>query len=42
VLDLVVEVSGEATWWIGATFDPINGKLLQKGIVPSNYLSNEQ
>lgn len=40
VLDMPLPASGEdSTWWIGGKFDPQTGKLLCKGVFPSNYIT---
>lgn len=38
LLDMPLPAVGESTWWVAAKFDPTNGRLLQKGIIPSNYI----
>ena len=38
ILDMPL-TSDESTWWIGARFDQQTGRLLNKGIFPSNYVA---
>lgn len=39
LLDMPLPQPGDATWWIAAKFDYATGRLLQKGIIPSNYIT---
>jgi len=42
ILDMPLPLAGEdSTWWVGAKFDQQTGRLLNKGIFPSNYVAIE-